>query len=81
MWISIEERLPAIGAKVSVRGKFTPDDYEYPEATYDGMTINGLSGFRSKEWRGTVAITHWWESDVEFVSKQSSDDRSEQVLG
>ena len=66
MWVEVEERLPPVGAAVFVHGAFTPDGVEKPKATLlapDDEHARYFGRWSSREWRGSVGISHWWEDD------------------
>ncbi|MDQ4121666.1 MAG: hypothetical protein M3209_09500 [Acidobacteriota bacterium] len=63
-WISVSEALPVLGLKVKVKGEYTPETYPYPVSSLRDYG-RGKIEWSSIEWRGTVAITHWW-MDVEY---------------
>jgi len=64
MWIDVTERLPNFGLAVPVHGEYTPNDFPKPEARLLSSTDSHRrfgSIWESREWRGTVGVTHWWE--------------------
>lgn len=71
-WIPVEERLPEPGVEVPVLGAHS---YSKNPATAklrkpDDPRRRDWGPWDSREWRGTVGITHWWE-DSPVINKQS----------
>jgi hypothetical protein len=60
-WIDVAERMPALGKQVFVRGRYIPEGTGNPMSYRRDLFNNGKIVWCSNEWRGTVAITHWWE--------------------
>ena len=58
-WIDVTERLPELDREVPVFGAHTPEGFGYPLA-YRRLLF-GSEQWCSREWRGTVGITYWWE--------------------
>lgn len=70
-WVSVKERLPELGTEVYVHGSYTSVDQPKPKAKLvNPESYQGQFGgpWQSSEWRGEVAITHWWEEDTREVS-------------
>lgn len=66
MWIDVQIRLPEPGIEVPVHGDYTPNNYPKPKARLlaEGDLHRRFGSiWNSREWRGSVAITHWWEGD------------------
>jgi hypothetical protein len=66
-WVSVADRLPAIGRRVRVAGRYTPMDahgqprHGFPLACR--RQVSGLPWFwDSAQWRGSVGIA-WWRDD------------------
>ena len=57
-WYSVDFFMPIPYLLVEVKGKYTPEKYEYPIAYLSLDTKKWVSN----EHRGSVGITHWRES-------------------
>ena len=64
MWIDIDERKPPAGAEVRVAGRYIAPGTGNPLSTWTSNCVrcaSGLPHFHSREWRGMVGVTNWWE--------------------
>ena len=62
-WVSVEERLPDFDVLVPVHGDYTPEGTGKPRSyRRQDSSVRGGWLWSSTEWRGTVAVTYWWES-------------------
>lgn len=60
-WIDVNKQMPVLGRLVYVRGKYTPIGHGYPRAYLRDTFENGQILWCSTEWRGTCAISDWWD--------------------
>lgn len=68
MWIDVDDHLPEIGRRVHVAGSFIALGTGNPVAyrRWTGYRRRGPVAkcswcWESSEWRGTVAVHHWWD--------------------
>ena len=61
-WVSVEDRLPEPGRDVPVHGDYTPEGVPKPRARIVAAR-DGFGIWDSREWRGTVGISYWWEEE------------------
>lgn len=64
-WINCEQEMPPDRACVYVHGAYTPDGVPKPRSTLH-LHAPAYHRWSSTQWRGMVAISHWWK-----VSPQS----------
>lgn len=73
-WISVSERLPEPGVEVYVAGKYARKP-PFPKARLETRpdVARYFGRWSSREWRGMVAIWHWWEDTPDAPNDNQPD--------
>ena len=72
MWVPVTERLPPLGQDVRVKGTYVAAGTGFPVAYRRECPVwSDRRGWywESREWRGSVAITHWWDATQKGVEE------------